>query len=289
MASASRTISTGRRQPGDRRSCRSRPAAIAARTDRPRQRHHAGEADEDRRVAFSSNATACQNPSHSDGRSQLAIGADLKPVARSALHEFNYPDSATDPIQIVRRYERADDREVVGFCAAALALRPRRQRAAVDRASAGDHGRPAGRATSARFDPLRHDAGVRRFRPPLDARPDLVALLWILQADDRSVGIDRRVLPRRLRSGGARRRPRRSTAFRRRALALDLTARRYGAAAAPQTRPGVCYFFPRPSAGSGCKRLNLFLRWMVRRDALDLGVWSRVVAGASSSSRSTPT
>src|ERR1700675_68435 len=36
--------------------------------------------------------------------------------------EFNYPDSATDPIQIVRRYERPDDREVVGFCAAALAF-----------------------------------------------------------------------------------------------------------------------------------------------------------------------
>ena len=36
--------------------------------------------------------------------------------------EFNYPDSAADPIQIVRRYERADDREVVGFCAASLAF-----------------------------------------------------------------------------------------------------------------------------------------------------------------------
>ena len=34
---------------------------------------------------------------------------------------------------------------------------------------------------------------------------------------------------------------------------------------------GVGYFFPRPSAGSACKRLNLFLRWMVRRDSLDLG------------------
>ena len=36
--------------------------------------------------------------------------------------DFNYPDSAADPIQIVRRYERNDDREVVGFCAAALAF-----------------------------------------------------------------------------------------------------------------------------------------------------------------------
>jgi uncharacterized protein (TIGR02757 family) len=40
----------------------------------------------------------------------------------------------------------------------------------------------------------------------------------------------------------------------------------------------VCYFFPRPSAGSACKRLNLFLRWMVRRDEVDLGVWKNVPA-----------
>jgi hypothetical protein len=38
----------------------------------------------------------------------------------------------------------------------------------------------------------------------------------------------------------------------------------------------VCYFFPRPSAGSACKRLNLFLRWMVRSDEVDLGVWRGV-------------
>jgi uncharacterized protein (TIGR02757 family) len=60
--------------------------------------------------------------------------------------------------------------------------------------------------------------------------------------------------------------------FSRRAMELDLTPA-YGRV---PRRPGVGYFFPRPSAGSGCKRLNLFLRWMVRRDALDLGVWSRV-------------
>src|SRR6202008_4175696 len=57
-----------------------------------------------------------------------------------------------------------------------------------------------------------------------------------------------------------------------RALALDLRSA-YGRM---PKRPGVCYFFPKPSAGSACKRLNLFLRWMVRRDAIDLGVWHRV-------------
>ena len=38
---------------------------------------------------------------------------------------------------------------------------------------------------------------------------------------------------------------------------------------------GVRYFFPSPEAGSACKRLNLYLRWMARRDGVDLGVWRR--------------
>lgn len=61
--------------------------------------------------------------------------------------------------------------------------------------------------------------------------------------------------------------------FSARALATDMRAA-YGKRV-PRQR-GVSYFFPRPSAGSACKRLNLFLRWMVRRDEIDLGVWSKV-------------
>ncbi len=37
-------------------------------------------------------------------------------------------------------------------------------------------------------------------------------------------------------------------------------------------------FLPLPQKGSACKRLNLFLRWMVRRDAVDPGVWRGVPA-----------
>ena len=33
---------------------------------------------------------------------------------------------------------------------------------------------------------------------------------------------------------------------------------------------------PNPKAGSSCKRLNLFLRWMVRRDDVDPGGWDEV-------------
>jgi uncharacterized protein (TIGR02757 family) len=40
--------------------------------------------------------------------------------------------------------------------------------------------------------------------------------------------------------------------------------------------PGAHYFFSRPSSGGACKRLNLFLRWMVRRDRVDPGGWTTI-------------
>lgn len=36
------------------------------------------------------------------------------------------------------------------------------------------------------------------------------------------------------------------------------------------------YLLPRPSKGSACKRLALFLRWMVRCDEVDPGGWDRI-------------
>lgn len=38
----------------------------------------------------------------------------------------------------------------------------------------------------------------------------------------------------------------------------------------------LSYLLPRPAAGSTCKRLNLFLRWMVRNDSVDAGLWKSV-------------
>jgi uncharacterized protein (TIGR02757 family) len=141
-------------------------------------------------------------------------------------------------------------------------------------------------------------AYVKRFEPATDGGafrgvvhrwtrgPDLVALLWVMrQMLDRAGSIEQFFLEgddRSSRDVGPA-----IDSFSRRALALDLEAV-YGRRSSPRSarppgrlaaaaRPlGVRYFFPRASAGSGCKRLNLFLRWMVRRDALDLGVWRHV-------------
>jgi uncharacterized protein (TIGR02757 family) len=39
---------------------------------------------------------------------------------------------------------------------------------------------------------------------------------------------------------------------------------------------GLSYLLARPAMGSACKRLNLFLRWMVRSDSVDVGLWKSV-------------
>lgn len=39
------------------------------------------------------------------------------------------------------------------------------------------------------------------------------------------------------------------------------------------------FMFPDPLKGSACKRMNLFLRWMVRNDELDFGLWKNILPG----------
>ena len=42
---------------------------------------------------------------------------------------------------------------------------------------------------------------------------------------------------------------------------------------------GLKYLLASPARGSACKRLNLFLRWMVREDDVDPGLWRSVETG----------
>lgn len=55
-------------------------------------------------------------------------------------------------------------------------------------------------------------------------------------------------------------------------LSVDTSAV-YGAKEKP---PGFLQFFPSPAQGSACKRMNMFLRWMVRDRDIDFGLWKGV-------------
>lgn len=184
---------------------------------------------------------------------------------------FDRPESAVDPVHLVRRYSAPADREVAAFCAAGLAFgRVAAVLASIEAVLAVLGPRPA--EFVRRFDPARDAGALRPFVHRWIRGVDVVALLrvlnrmlaesgsierFFLEGDDPSSpdvgpGLDR---------------------FAARALAVDL-APVYG----DDPRRRVGWFFPRPARGSACKRLNLFLRWMVRRDAVDLGAWSGLPA-----------
>jgi uncharacterized protein (TIGR02757 family) len=200
----------------------------------------------------------------------------LKPTLDRLYADYNHADSATDPIQIVRRFTRPDDREVVAFCAAALAFgRVASVLQSIERLVGIMGGRPADYVRQ--FEPKRDAVAFAGLVHRWIRERDLVALVWLLrQMLERAGTIEAFFLEGY--DEGAADIEGALDSFSSRAMALDLTAA-YGRSRRASARPrGVAYFFPRPSKGSACKRLNLFLRWMVRRDALDLGVWTRVSA-----------
>ena len=166
----------------------------------------------------------------------------LRPVLDRLYTGFNHPDSAADPIQIVRRYERADDREVVAFCAASLAFgRVASVLQSIERLMAIMGDRPAAYVRG--FDPLRRKPAFADLVHRWIGGPDVVALLWIItQMIRRSGSIEAFFLegydPSAPDITGA------LDSFSTRALALDLAAA-YGRV---PRRPGRVLLLP-PSVG----------------------------------------
>ena len=170
---------------------------------------------------------------------------------------------------------RRDDQEIVAFLASALAFgRVQSVLQTVDAVLGGDGGGAGG------VRPRLHARSGGRGSTALGHRwirsRDLAALAWLLHQMVRDHGSIEGFFAAgqppgdRLDRGRAR-------------VVLDAGdgARPEGDLRPRRPTPGVGYFFSRPSSGGACKRLNLFLRWVVRHDAVDLGLWEAVRPGAA--------
>jgi uncharacterized protein (TIGR02757 family) len=196
--------------------------------------------------------------------------ARLKERLDNLYDSFNLEHVVSDPIWIVRRFRHPADREVVAFCAAALAFgRVQSVLNSIESLLKAMGPRPVEYVRA--FEPGIHGPELDHLVHRWTRGIDLAALIWVLrQMIERGGSIegffaeglddDAATVEAALES------------FSTRAGTLDLEAV-YGRT---PRRPGVMYFFSRPSSGGACKRLNLFLRWMVRTDRVDLGIWSRV-------------
>lgn len=197
----------------------------------------------------------------------------LKPIleklyaARSSVHLAN------DPLSFCHRYQRPEDQEIAGFIAAAFAygnvkIILKNLETIFNRIG------PSPRKFVEEFEPVRGLDLFAGFKHRFNDGRDLCALLLacrtMLEEAD-SIGdyflgccdaAADDITPSLIE-------------FTATILAMD-----YSPVFGCQAIPGDSYFpffFPSPASGSACKRLCMYLRWMVRpADGIDLGLWRNV-------------
>jgi uncharacterized protein (TIGR02757 family) len=194
----------------------------------------------------------------------------LKKILDRFYEEFNFRDHVLhDPIQFPRRYKTPEDKEVAGFIASCLAY----GRVEVFMPVIREVLSPMGKNPHA----FLMDFQVKKqgtlfpFKYRFNDTKDIVCLLYIIHRLLRDYAsleqaFKRCYLPEGHDIGKG------ITGFMEEVMSVDTSAV-YGRNIHP---PGMTQFFPSPAKGSTCKRMNLFLRWMIRDRDIDLGLWKGV-------------
>lgn len=171
-----------------------------------------------------------------------------------------------DPVEAPRRYRDPADQEIAGLIASSFAygrvelFKPRVLRLL-------DQMGPSPAAYVRRFDPGRDGASLGWFGYRFHKSSDLGALLagaGALLRQEGGLGV---ALARRVEGEGGLQAGLASFTQALRAAGVTAAADAMGAPAALE------HLLPDPAKGGASKRLLLYLRWMVRRDEVDLGTW----------------
>lgn len=199
------------------------------------------------------------------------LGAHLNSIYRHYGPAF----VDTDPVCLPRRYRQAEDREVVGFIASVLAYgRVAQIKKSVERVILHLGESPA--AALRNLDPLKVRRSLKGFVHRWNDAEDMGLLLWYVRQMLEQEGSIEGFFMNGYEPGHDDVGPALAS-FTRRALQLDCSPW-YRRGVLP-AGAGVRFFLPSPETGSTCKRLAMFLRWMVRPDdGVDMGHWKSVPA-----------
>lgn len=197
------------------------------------------------------------------------LAADkLTQVLESLYEKYNHREFiGLDPLQFVYKYSDPADMEVAGFLSSALAYgRVQQISNSLETLFAIMGKSPAGFV--ANFTPK--DARLLKdFKHRFNTGQDIADLIVLLKHAINKHGSiegyflqgysdsDENILPG-------------LTNF------CDGLAQLYASRHCGKSSRGLMYLFASPSRKSACKRLNLFLRWMVRKDDVDSGIWKSI-------------
>lgn len=193
----------------------------------------------------------------------------LKTRLDALYDDFNFTERVrNDPIELPQRYAEPEDIEVAGLIAACLAYGRVDQFKPVAASILGRMGpSPARYLKGMRPQTAKGRLGGLRYR--FSTEQDLDAMLWsmgkALRRRDGLRGLF--AFDEADGSSAAREALIRVADFFR---GVDTRAI-YGRNLHPR---GLLHLFPSPEGGGAAKRMALFLRWMVRKEDIDFGLWS---------------
>ena len=189
-------------------------------------------------------------------------GVLLKERLDTLVATFDVTTIEPDPLQLVLRYDDPLDQEVAGLIAAAFAY----GRADIIVANIGVVLRrmtPSPYRYLLRYDAKEAAKRFAGFTHRFHKTPDLVAFLQLLANAIHEHG-----------SLGALFQTCYDATDEDIAPSLSRFVEAVLLPTADRQSPTLQYLLTNPKDGSACKRMNLFLRWMIRRTSPDLGLWT---------------
>ncbi len=197
--------------------------------------------------------------------------AILRERLNTLVATFDFSHLTPDPLELAHRYRDPDDQEIVALLAAAFAygradVVVRNVGSALDRMGSSPASFLRGGFTPREATRMFADF-VHRFHKTSDLVALLASMAGTLQRHE-SLGALFESLDDPHHSDVARTMDRFSDAL------VSYAAKTRGIDLDVRGERSLRYLVSAPRDGSACKRMNLFLRWMVRRTPPDLGLWT---------------
>lgn len=197
----------------------------------------------------------------------------LKKVLEQLYASRSQQHLANDPLSFCHRYHNPADQEVAALVAAVFAYGSVKViKGSLSRIFSIMGDSPAGFVDG--FDPKRDRQLCAGFKHRFNDADDLAALFWAIRLMRQQQGSIERFFCQ-FHAEDAATVEQALNGFCAAVITFDYRPI-FGSAALPP-ESSFRFLFPSPSGGSACKRLCMFLRWVVRTaDGIDLGLWQQV-------------
>ena len=194
----------------------------------------------------------------------------LKTILDRFYKEFDFRERLLhDPIEFPHKYKNPEDIEVSGFIASCFAYgKVGLFKPVIERILSVMGGNPYSFLMG--FD-VKRERGIFSVKYRFNETMDIICLLFIIHELLRKYlslekAFKRYYVPNSPNTGNG------ITGLISEIMSIN-TAKVYGENIHPK---GLTQFFPSPEKGSACKRINLFLRWMIRDKDIDFGLWKGI-------------